>query len=263
MARITRKELKTDKFALEVEHTVDFFEEHQAEIIRYGGVALAAVAIVVLILFYRAHQHTVRQEALAQAIAVEEAPVTATPQPGTLISFATQEAKDKEAVKVFSALAAKDSGTDEGYIAEYYLGSLAADQGKMSEAEKRFASVADSGNKQYSSLAKLSLGQVYFAEGKADLGEKTLRSLIASPTIFVSKEQATLALTQLLVATKPAEARRLIEPLISGGASGTVAMRSGTSVSCTRSTGTPNRCRPTVKVTNSVVTPWPSTATNG
>ena len=37
MARITRKELKTDKFALEVEHTVNFFEEHQKEIIRYGA----------------------------------------------------------------------------------------------------------------------------------------------------------------------------------------------------------------------------------
>ena len=32
MARITRKELKADKFALEVEHTVTLFEEHKREI---------------------------------------------------------------------------------------------------------------------------------------------------------------------------------------------------------------------------------------
>ena len=49
MARITRKELKTDKFALEVGHTVDFFEEHHTEIVRYGAAALVVIAIVVLI----------------------------------------------------------------------------------------------------------------------------------------------------------------------------------------------------------------------
>ena len=37
MARITRKDLKTDKFALEVGHTVDFFEEHRREVVRYGA----------------------------------------------------------------------------------------------------------------------------------------------------------------------------------------------------------------------------------
>ncbi len=75
MARITRKELKTDKFALEVEHTVDFFEEHKSEIIRYGAAALALAAIVVLFIWYRGHEHTLRQEALAKAMAVVEAPV--------------------------------------------------------------------------------------------------------------------------------------------------------------------------------------------
>jgi hypothetical protein len=33
------------------------------------------------------------------------------------------------------------------------------------------------------------------------------------PTIFVSKEQATLALAKGLMTTKPAEARKLLEPL--------------------------------------------------
>ena len=83
MARITRKELKTDKFAVEVEHTVDFFEEHRTEIVRYGAAALVAAALIVLIFFYRGHQRTVRQEALTHAIAVQEAPVTATPAPNT------------------------------------------------------------------------------------------------------------------------------------------------------------------------------------
>jgi predicted negative regulator of RcsB-dependent stress response len=212
VARITRKELKTDKFALEVGHTVDFFEEHRTEVVRYGAAALAVVAIVVLLFVYRNHQHTVRQEALAKAIAVQEAPV-GQGSPGAPITFPTQDAKDAEAKKVFAELAAKYSGTDEGYIAEYYLGCIAADEGKLGEADKRFSSVADSGGKKYSSLAKLSLGQIYFAEGKPGPGEQMLRSLMDKPTVFVSKDQAAIVLARMLGPTKPAEARKLLDPL--------------------------------------------------
>jgi hypothetical protein len=73
--------------------------------------------------------------------------------------------------------------------------------------------VADSANKRYASLANLSLGQVYFAEGKNDQGEKLLRSLVLHPTVFVSKDQATITLAKALVHTKPAEARKLLDPL--------------------------------------------------
>ena len=212
MARITRKELKTDKFALEVGHTVDFFEEHQREIIRYGAAALAVAALVVLIFLYRGRQQTIRQEALSKAMKVEQAPV-GQPNPGSAISFPTQDAKDKETTKVFSELAANYSGTDEGYIAEYYLGCIAADAGKLGEADKRFSSVAASGGKRYASLAKLSLGQLYFAEGKPGAGKEMLRSLMDHPTVFVSKDQAAITLARMLAPTEPAEARKLLDPL--------------------------------------------------
>ena len=211
MARITRKELKTDKFALEIGHTVDFFEEHRTEIVRYAVAALAVAVIAVLIFVYRSHQHTTRQDALAKAMAVQDAQVGAG-APGA-VSYPTQEAKEKEEVKQFSEIAAKYSGSDEGYIAEYYLGCIAAGQGNLPEAEKRLSSVANSAGKKYASLAKLPLGQIYFAEGKNDLGEKTLRSLLDDPTVFVSKDQAALVLARMLAHTKPAEARKLLDPL--------------------------------------------------
>jgi predicted negative regulator of RcsB-dependent stress response len=212
VARITRKELKTDKFALEVGHTVDFFEEHRTEIARYGAAALVVAAIVVLIVVYRNHRHIVRQQALSNAIAVQESPVGQA-SAGAPISFPTQDAKDKEAIKVFSELAAKYSGTDEAYIAEYYLGCIAADEGKLGEADKRFSSVANSAGKKYASLAKLSLGQVYFAEGKPGPGKQMLRSLMDNPTVFVSKDQAAIVLARMLAPTDPAEARKLLDPL--------------------------------------------------
>jgi len=212
VARLTRKELKTDKFALEVEQTVDFFEEHRKEIIRYGSIATVVVLIGVAFFFYQKQQHAAREEALAQAIQIEQASV-GQPTPGGPQTFPTEQAKDAAAVKAFSAVAATYSGSDEGLIAEYYLGAIAADQGNLAEAAKRFQKVADSGNARYASLAKLSLGDLYFQDGHAAQGEVLLRSLMDHPTVFVSKEQATLALARGLAKTKPEEARKLLAPL--------------------------------------------------
>src|ERR1044071_3217132 len=89
VARITRKELKSDKFALEVEHTVTLFEEHQKEIIRYGAIALAGVVLIVGYVMYSRYQHGVREAALARAIQIQEAPV-GPPQPGQNMNFPTQ-----------------------------------------------------------------------------------------------------------------------------------------------------------------------------
>jgi predicted negative regulator of RcsB-dependent stress response len=212
VARITRKELKTDKFALEVEHTVNFFDEHRQEIIRYGGIVLAVAVLIFGYVIYSRHQHTVREEALARAIAVQEAPV-GPPNPGVNLNFPTQDAKDQVALKTFAELQAKYSGSEEGYIAEYYLAAIKADQGKLAEAETQFKTVADKADSKYASLAKLSLAQLYFGDGRPDQGESVLRDLMAHPTIYVSKEQATLTLARLLATKKPAEARKLLEPL--------------------------------------------------
>lgn len=212
MARITRKDLKTDKFALEVEHTMDFFEEHRREILRYGAIALAVVAVILAIWFWQRHQRGVREDALAQAIQVQEAPVGGQAPPGA-ISFPTEQVKQAEATKVFTALAGKYSGTEEGRIAEYYLASMEADQGKLADAERRYQQVAQSGGKRVASLAKWSLAQLYFATARSAQGEQLLRELIDKPTEFVSREQATLTLARMLAPTKPAEARKLLDPL--------------------------------------------------
>ncbi|HEY2018161.1 MAG TPA: tetratricopeptide repeat protein [Bryobacteraceae bacterium] len=212
MARITRKELKSDKFALEVEHTVTFFEEHQKDVIRYGAIAVGVALLIVGYTIYSRHEHALREEALAKAIQVQEAPI-GPPQPGQNLNFPTQEVKDQVALKTFTELQAKYPGSDEGEIAEYYLGCIKADQGNLPEAEKSFKEVADKGSKDYASLAKLALAQIYFASGRDGEGESTLRDLMAHPTVYVSQEQAAILLAQSLMAKKPAEARKLLDPL--------------------------------------------------
>lgn len=212
MARITRKELKTDKFALEVGQTVSFFEEHQKEIVRYGAIGLGVVALIVAFSVYSRHQQTAREEALAKAIQLQEAPV-GPPSPAGGPTFPTQEAKDQTTTQAFSALASQYSGSTEGEIAQYYLAAVLADQGKMANAEKGFLEVSRKGDAKYASLAKLSLAQIYFSDGRDSEGEKVLRDLIANPTIFVSKDQATITMARFLMIKKPAEARKLLDPL--------------------------------------------------
>ena len=74
MDRITRKELKSDTFAVEVGQTLTFFDEHKQEAIRYGGGALALIVIVMGYLWYSGRQHSKRQEALYRAVQVQETP---------------------------------------------------------------------------------------------------------------------------------------------------------------------------------------------
>lgn len=210
--QLTRKELKTDKFVLEFEHGVELFSEHRQQIIRWGSVALGLIVVVVAVNMYRNHTRSLRQDALHSAMEIQNS--TVGPQGNDFTkTFPTAADRDKAVRKAFSDLAAKYPGTDEGAIGEFFLGTNAADSGNLAEAEKHFKAVVDSGRGVYVSVAKLSLGQIYASEGKVADGEKLIQSVIDHPTVLVSKDEATIALGQLLQASDPDKARKILEPL--------------------------------------------------
>ncbi len=222
MDRITRKELKQDRFAQEVGHTVEFLGEHRAQAIRIGAVALAVILLLVGFFAWRRYQARARQAALASAVEIHTAPIGDNPY--GVRSFPTEADRRKEAVKAFADVASRYPGTDEGVMAQYYLGSIAADSGDLSQAETQFRLASEEGRGNYSSLATLSLAQVYAAEGKTAEAEKILRGLMQKPTDFVSKEQAQLALGNVLAKSKPDESRKLLESLrAESGAAGRAA----------------------------------------
>ncbi len=218
MDRLTRKELKSDRFALEVQHSIQVFSDHRAQLTRWGSIAVAVALIIVAVFWYRGHEHSVRQEALRAAMQLQNANI-GPPVNEFATSFPTQAERDKAVTKAFTDLAVKYPGSDEGLIAEFFLGTNAADHGNLAEAEKRFKAVVDSGN-AYSSVAKISLAQVFAAEGKLADGEKLLQSLIDHPTGLVSKEYATIVLAELIQAKDPQRARKMLEPLRSSPRSG-------------------------------------------
>jgi len=219
LAKISRKELKTDRFALEVGHTFDYVEEHKRQILKYAGLAAAVLAALLAVFFYMRHRESVRQQDLAQAIRALHAPVG---EAGNPDSFPTPDAKNKAAAAALNSVIAKYPSSDEAMIARFGLASQAVDVGNLAEAEKLFKQVADSGIERFAPLAQLSLGEICFATGRPAEGEKILRGLIERPSIFVSSEEATVALARQLASTKPTEARKLLEGVASKTSSPTV-----------------------------------------
>jgi predicted negative regulator of RcsB-dependent stress response len=210
--RVTRKNLKGDKFAEEVFDIFDWASTHKAEVFRYGAIVLAVVAIGAGVFYYNRYQAAAREEALAQALRIEDGTVGDNTLPANL-HYATQEEKDKARVKAYAELASKYPGTQEGAFGTFALAGDAVDKGNLAQAEKLFREVADSGPKGYSGVARLSLGRVLAAEGKTADAQKVLQELVKDPSFMVSKEQATIALAQVEGKTNPAEALKLLEPL--------------------------------------------------
>ena len=53
MDRLTRKELKSDSFALEVQHSVEYVAEHRRQLIRWGALVAVVVLLIVAFFVYR------------------------------------------------------------------------------------------------------------------------------------------------------------------------------------------------------------------
>src|SRR3984885_15822591 len=180
--------------------------------IQWAGPAVAVVLIVIGIFWYRSYQHNARQEALHATMLIQNSQVGPS-QSQYVVSFPTADARETAVVKAWRELAAKYPGTEEGDIAEFFLGTNAADVGNLPEAAKHFQAAIDSGSGPYASEAKLALAQIYAAQGKVNDGVQLIQSVIDHPTVMVSKDAATLALAELLKASDPQRAKKLLDPL--------------------------------------------------
>lgn len=213
MKRQTRKQLKTDKFAEEVNQTVSFLNEHRAESIRYGVIAVAVAVLVGGYFLYNRHQATVRETALAEALRINDAIIGPADTP-TNKAFPTEEAKDKARAKAFSDLATKYHGTTEGAIGAAYMAADWADKGDYAKSEAIYKDVVDSAPKVYATQADLDLAQVYAADGKTAEAKKILQKFIDRPTELVSSDAAKLYLANILSSSDPKEALSLAQPLV-------------------------------------------------
>ena len=87
MSRITRKELKTDQVALQVEHGITFFEEHQKEIGKWAGVVAVLAVLIFGYSIYSRNETGKREQALGAAIRIQEAGVGVSGNGGLALGF--------------------------------------------------------------------------------------------------------------------------------------------------------------------------------
>ena len=212
MDRITRHELKSDQFVEQVGQIVENVEAHRSQVIRYGVAAVAILLIGAGVYWYIYSQKEAREAALGKVMRTWTAPVGGA---AAEFSFTTAESKEQAVNKVLTDFVMKYGGSKEGAIGDYLLGIRAADNGKFDDAERYFKLAVDNASKEYASLAKLSLAEVYSSRGKTTDAEKLLKDLMDHPTVMVSKDQAMIALARLYEQTnKPDEARKLVTPLL-------------------------------------------------
>ena len=213
MDRVHRRELKHDKFVEEVGHSLEFAAEHKSQVIKYGIAALVAIVAGIAIYMYMDSQAAVRQEALRTAMGIQQAQVGTGVGGEFIVTYPTEAEKQTALHKALTEVVTKYPGKQEAMVAEYFLGTTAADNGNTAEAEKELKNVAEHGKADIASQAKLSLSQLYASQGRTADAEKLLRNLMDNPTVLVSKEQATVSLARALAGSKPDEARKLLEPL--------------------------------------------------
>lgn len=155
-----------------------------------GRLLLAGLAVLLVVGGYftwRNYAATQAQAMLAEALAVDTAPVVPppppaqpgqpAPQPPPAGSFPTEQARREAALAKFSAAAAAHPSTDAGMLARYRAASIYAELGKLGDAEREFKAVADSGGALYGQMAKLGLADLQVRQGQYDPAITTFREL--------------------------------------------------------------------------------------
>src|SRR6266699_6356729 len=103
--RQTRKNLKTDKFAEEVFDVFDWASTHKTEMIRYGAILVAVVVIGLGAMFYSRSRAGQREEALANALRIDEATVGGAAPQGGGLHYNSEEEKTKARAQAFAGVA--------------------------------------------------------------------------------------------------------------------------------------------------------------
>ena len=226
MDRVTRKALKTDRFAAEVTHSVEYVTEHRRQALLYGGAALALLALAGGAYFWVQKRRSAAHEALYQALATVHAAISEEEPVGRL-SFRTDKEKNDKALKDFQGVLQRFPKTPEARIARYYVGLVHNEMGSLAEAQKHLEQAIRDGHDDVLALARMSLADIYLEQGKDEEARKIYQFLIENHTATVSEGRAQLAMARFLRPRRPEEARQLLLELMKrpgpvAGAAGTM-----------------------------------------
>jgi TolA-binding protein len=177
MKSTERHKLKENEFARTVAHAREVMQTRGRDVATIVVVVIAAAALAAGYAWWRQSRNAKANGLLAEALAVEEAPVIApvAPAPGSPLpvqqpgTFATEQAKLEAALPKLMKAADAYPNTEAGITARYHAASVLANLVRYAEAEQRYQEVIDkAGNSLYGRTAKLGLADVLVSEGKYD-----------------------------------------------------------------------------------------------
>lgn len=215
MQSYTRRQLKEDRFAKDVQGAVTWATENRTVLIWTVGAVLIIGIVVTALLLWSNHQNDQANIELSKALRTLNAPLRpagAPPDPTTK-SFTSNVERGKEAEKELKGVADKFRHTKAGKLAAYLAGTAAIQAGDNSGGEQQLKPVADSSDKDTAALAKLALANLYSRTNRLSDAAKIYKDLTDHPTDTVPKNQAQLQLAEMYEATDPKEAATLYQQI--------------------------------------------------
>jgi predicted negative regulator of RcsB-dependent stress response len=213
----TRHQLKEDKFQEVTRGALGQAQAHRQQLAVGAIVILLVVVLGGGYFLWRSAQNDKASTAMGDAMNVYSAPLrapNAAVEPGQL-TFDSVQQRAKEAEKKFQAVAQQYPHTDAGKNAAYMAAVTALESSDYPAAESRFKALADSGNKDLSSLANMGLASVYESTNRDSDAVKIYTELSNKPTESVSRERAQFALASLYESKDPAQAKKIYDQLAS------------------------------------------------
>jgi tetratricopeptide (TPR) repeat protein len=193
MARkITRKQLKRNDLVETMGRTVDYVSHHRRGVTE-GMIAAAVVAVLIGgFLLLRSYRENQAGKELSAALAALDTPIAGQPAAlGAAKTFATAEARDKEADGRLRK-AAGYPGTSAGRAAGLIL--AARDKAPNAETFARTARVAKA---EVAASAELDAARLLAAQGKKTEAIDRLKRAIESPASAAPKDALLFALGQV------------------------------------------------------------------
>ena len=215
MARLTRRELKTDTLATRLTGVTEFFLSNRKNFAVGGGVILLLLAAGWGSSLYLRSQQAQAAEAFGQALSAYHGLVSSTPPPNpNLPYFKTEKEKYEEAQKQFAALAARFPRFSQGRWARYYAALCQRDLGNLSEAEKELSPIAQENDPELAAQAKMALAGIDQQNGRREEAEKLYQELLKGrPAATVPKATIQMALAGLYQQTDPQRALEIYQQM--------------------------------------------------
>lgn len=221
-----RRQLKQDKFTETTKETISWAVEHRTVLIWALTVVIILAATALGGWAYWNHRNQQANVALGKALETYHAPLLPpnTPPSGNEISFPTALERSRAAHKQFQEIGDRYGHTKSGQVARYLAALTEVELGDVKGGEQELKKVADSGDQDLSSLAKLALAGLYRSDHRDKDALELYQDLVAHPSDSVSKPLAQLELASFYEATKQnADATRVYQEIVKDNPSGTAA----------------------------------------